>query len=125
MEQINVSKEYQDKYKELIKAAQNVEAGIGGAQFKLYKMNKMREQIDVDLKAWWDKVSEEYKIDKNKDYYVTNEGIINLVERPVAPKAPAAPADPDKKPEAPAAPEAPKEAAPADNKEGGTAEDLK
>ena len=128
MEKIQVNDALKEQYIGLVRGAQQMEQSIGAAEYRLYKMKKQREQVDVDLKTWWDSVAEEYKLDKAQDYYVDNDGNINQVERPEQP-APVAPVDPDAKPdvaEAVVQPEAPVEPpveAP-DNKEGGTAADL-
>ena len=137
MEKIQVSDQLKDDYKKLIQAAQNIESAVGSAYIKLNKMIDVRKQVDVDLKTWWDKVAEEYGIDKSKDYFVDHDGAINVVEKP-APKAPEAAQAEEPKTEAPAEEEKPAETpeetpaedpAPAsapeeDNKEGGTTADL-
>ena len=123
MEKINVKEEFKSAYLGLIRTAQQMEQSIGASEYRLYKLKGQREQIDVDLKTWWDNVAEEYKLDKALDYYVDNDGAINQVEKPAAPAAPEAPVDPDV-----VAPEikeeAPTPAEPVDNKEGGSAADL-
>jgi hypothetical protein len=77
---IKLNEEHQKTYKELIKAAQSIEASLGSAYYKITKMAAVREQVDNDLKNWWEKVTEEYKIDKTKSYYVTQDGEIKVVE---------------------------------------------
>lgn len=141
MEKIQINDQFKEDYKKLIQAAQNIESAIGSAYCKLNKMVEVRRQVDTDLKAWWDSITEEYKIDTSKDYYVDNDGAINVVEKPAegdktvkpltdidaAPAAPAEavvkeePKEEDLKKEAEEKEEEKKE----DNKEGGTAEDLK
>ena len=113
MEKIQVSDQLRDDYKQLIQTAQNVESTIGSAYCKINKMVEVRKQIDIDLKAWWDKISIEYNIDKSKDYFIDQDGMVNLVDKPVAPEAPTVVKD---------AP--PVEEAPEDNKEGGSTADL-
>lgn len=97
MEKIQVKEELKQEYVGLVRAAQSMEQSIGASEYRLYKMKGQREQVDIDLKSWWDKVAEEYKLDKAQDYYVDNEGSINKVEKPAAPTAaPVAPVvDPD------------------------------
>lgn len=77
---MKLNEEHQKTYKELIKAAQSIEASLGTAYYKLTKMAGVREQVDKDLKEWWEKITEEYKIDKTKSYYINQEGVINMVE---------------------------------------------
>ena len=91
MEKIQISDQLKDDYKKLVQAAQNIEAAVGGAFCKINKMVEVRRQVDADLKGWWDKISEEYKIDKTKDYFVDAEGSINLAEKPAGPETPAQP----------------------------------
>ena len=110
MEKIQVKEELKQEYLGLVRGAQTMEQSLGAAEYRVYKMKQQREQVDVDLKTWWDKVAEEHKLDKAQDYYVDNAGDINLVEKQPKESAdtpvPTAPAvDPD-------------------NKEGGTSEDL-
>jgi len=81
MEKIQIKDQLKEDYKKLIGAAQSIESAIGSAYCKLNKMVDVRQQVDTDLKTWWDNVSEEYKIDKTKDYYVDNDGAINVVEK--------------------------------------------
>jgi len=123
MEKIVLRDELREDYRKLIQTAQNIENSLGSAYYKMAKMVSVREQVDADLKTWWEKVSEEYKIDKTKDYFVDQEGAINVVERPETPEAP--------KPEAPAKEEEPKEEAPkeepvedVDSKKDETVKDL-
>ena len=104
MEKIQVNDELKGEYLGLVKGAQTMESAIGSAQYRLYKLCDQRGLIDGDLKAWWEKVTEEYKLDKTKDFYVDGDGAINIVERPEQQAAPAAPAA-----EAPVTPETPAE----------------
>jgi len=89
MEKIQVNDELKGAYLSLVKSAQAMEAGIGAAQFRLYKLCEQRGTLDIDLKAWWEKVTEVYSLDKSKDFYVDGDGAINVVDRPEAPAAPA------------------------------------
>ena len=128
METIAVKDDLKELYINLVRSAQQMEQQIGAADYRLYKLKKQREQVDIDLKTWWDTVAEEYKLDKTQDYYVDNDGNINQVERPAQPAQPAEPVEPvvdkDSAPAEepkPAEPEAPS----ADPTVGGTVEDLK
>lgn len=104
MEKIQVSEEFKGDYKKLIQAAQSIEAAVGGAYCKLNKMVEVRRQVDADLKTWWDKIAEEYKIDKSKDYFVDQNGDVNLAERPAGQPQPAPVVDKDAESPAPASP---------------------
>ena len=123
MEKIEVRDELKNAYLNLVRSAQQMEGSIGAAEYRIFKMKNQRQQIDVDLKSWWDSVADEYKLDKTKDFYVDNDGAINQVERP--PEA-------GDKPEQPIVEEikdpdvgSPQpEEAPKDDKAGGTAADL-
>jgi len=90
MEKIQVNEELKGMYLGLVKGAQSTESALGAAQYRLYKLCEQRGNIDKDLKAWWEKVAEEYLLDKNNDYYVDGDGAVNLVDRPVPPTPPAA-----------------------------------
>ncbi len=122
MEKIQVNDTLKQEYKNLIGAAQQMEQSIGASEYRLFKIKQQREQVDVELKAWWDKVAEELKLDKSNDYYVDAEGAINQVEKPETPAAPQEVVDTDAV--APAVEPAPEPEVPGDNKEGGTAADL-
>ena len=100
MEKIQVNDELKGAYLGLVKSAQAMEAGIGAAQYRLYKLCEQRSNLDGDLKTWWENVAEVYSLDKTRDFYVDGDGAINVVDRPEAPVAPAAPVDPDVVPEA-------------------------
>ena len=112
MEKIQVNDELKGQYLGLVKGAQAMESAIGAAQYRLYKLCEQRGSVDGDLKTWWEKVTEEYKLDKTKDFYVDGDGAINLVDRPT-PQAPPTPpvTEPVVAPEpevgAPVVPEAP------------------
>jgi len=82
MENIKLTEASKKEYQDLVATAQNIDFALGGAQYKLYKMNKMREQVDLDLKTWWEKVSDENNIDKSKDYFVTQDGEVSVVDKP-------------------------------------------
>lgn len=138
MEKIQVNEERKNEYLELVRSAQNIESAVGGAYCKLNKMVEARKNVDVELKGWWDKVAEEYNLDKSKDYFVDQDGVINVVERPAqtVPEggqdggaSEAAPQEGDQgtNPEG-QAPEGDQETSgpqeDVDNKEGGTVEDL-
>ena len=69
------------EYDKLLKAAQDVELNIGAAEYRKNKLVRMREQIDIDVKKWWDEVSVELKFDKDKDYMLGPDGTIKEVPR--------------------------------------------
>lgn len=86
----NLADERKAQYQQAIQAAQEAESNIGSLTYKLYKFNKMREEIDESLKAWWDLVLKEMNLDKNRNYMITKEGLIKDVtpEQPKQPEAP-------------------------------------
>ena len=92
MEKIQVNDELKGQYLGLVKGAQSMESAIGAAQYRLHKLCEQRGMVDGDLKAWWEKVTEEYKLDKTKDFYVDGDGAINIVERPETQTPPTPPA---------------------------------
>lgn len=90
MEKIALNDISKKEYQNLIQTAQQIEVALGSAEYKVFKMKRQREQIDGDLKLWWDKVVGEYKLDQSKDYFVDNEGNINVVDRSKIPSQGAA-----------------------------------
>ena len=73
--------ERKKEYEGFLKAAQEVELLIGSTQFRISKMLKSRADIDAGVKLWWDKISDELKLDKTKDYMMNAEGIVKEVPR--------------------------------------------
>jgi len=94
MEQIQIKDEQKKLYTDLVLTAQQIEQSIGSSDYRVYKLKKQREEIDVNLKTWWNGIAAEYKLDGGKDYYVDKDGAINQVDRPQQPGQPAAPAAP-------------------------------
>ena len=66
-------------YDDLIENSQQIETGIGSAHYKIYKMCRMREKLEEEIRKWWDEVLKEYKLDAGKDYYVDNQGNVTQV----------------------------------------------
>ena len=76
-----LSDDRKKEYEGFLKAAQEIELLIGSTQFRVSKMLKSRADIDAGVKLWWDKISEELKLDKTKDYMMNAEGIVKEVPR--------------------------------------------
>jgi len=88
--------EQKKQYDSMVSNAQDLEANIGSSQVRVYKLIKMRDELDGVLKTWWDKVIKDMGLDPKADYMISREGIIKDVTRPsvvkpVAPEAPTAP----------------------------------
>ena len=77
MEKFKVKDELFDEYKTLLSTGQNIEANVGSYMCKIYELADLRKQVKAELKKWFDKVCEEYNLDKKKDYFVTPDGIVN------------------------------------------------
>jgi len=77
MEQIQIREELKKEYTGLVSTAQQMEQTIGSTDYRIYKLKKQREEVDVALKAWWDGVAKEYTLDGSKDYYVDKVGEIS------------------------------------------------
>jgi len=88
MEKIELREDLKGNYLEFIRSAQQLEQSIGSADYRIYKLKLQRAQIDAELKTWWDNIAKEYNLDQSLDYYVDNEGSINVVEKPKAGGAP-------------------------------------
>lgn len=70
------------QYDQLIRSAQELETNIGASQYRIYKLDKMREDIDTSLKMWWDQVLKDLSLDPKKDYMITLDGKIQDVSKP-------------------------------------------
>jgi hypothetical protein len=68
-----------EQYYAMLKNAQDIEANIGSAQCRIYKLAKLREQIDVDLKSFWEELVKEFNLDTQKDFMIDLDGIIKEV----------------------------------------------
>jgi len=86
MDQITMNDADKKQYTELITAAREIEQAIGTTYVRLTMMADTRKKLDADIKTWWDSVSETYKIDKSKDYFVTPDGVIKLSDKPAVPE---------------------------------------
>ena len=64
------------QYSTMLRTAQDLEMSIGSTQYRIYKLSKMREEIDIESKKWWDEILKEYSLDPNKDYMITPDGSI-------------------------------------------------
>lgn len=74
--------EVKNKYATLVKSAQDVEANIGSAEYRVHKLILLRKDVDEGLKVWWECVLKELSLDPKKDYMVTAQGAIQDVVRP-------------------------------------------
>ena len=127
MDKIQLTEEIKGQYMGLIQAAQQMENALGSATYKLYKLQNQRAEVDKDLKKWWDTTAAALNLDKTKDYFVDNDGMINIVERPQPPQTPpATPTEEVKDPDVvePKIAEPPIEPPVEDTKVGGTVESL-
>ena len=69
------------EYDKMLRSAQDLEMSIGSNQYRIYKLTKMREDIDVAVKKWWDELLTELKIDSSKDYMIS-EGSVKEIVKP-------------------------------------------
>jgi len=72
-------------YESMLKSAQDVEATIGSTEYRVSRLIKMREDIDVSLKKWWDEVLVDMKLDPGLDYMITKEGTVKSLTEPKTP----------------------------------------
>ncbi len=68
-------------YDKLFNNARELETNIGNAQYRLFRLCKMREEMDGHIKKWWDSIIEELNVPKDKDYMITPDGMIKEVPR--------------------------------------------
>ena len=83
-----LSSDRKTQYDNMLTGAQELEMNIGSSQVRVYKLLKMREEIDTVLKKWWDDIIKEMNLDSKHDYMITREGVIQDVtkERALDPK---------------------------------------
>jgi hypothetical protein len=74
------------QYDNLLNSTQQLEMTIGSNQFRISKLIDMRKELEGTLKKWWDDVLVELKLEANRDYMITKDGVIQDVT-----KAPATP----------------------------------
>jgi hypothetical protein len=74
------------QYFALLKTAQDVEKNIGSAQYRIFKLSKLREQTDLDLQGFWNEVAKDLNLDTKMDYFIDLDGVVKLV--PVKEKSP-------------------------------------
>ncbi len=82
------------QYDKLFNNAREVESSIGSSQYRLYRLCKMREDLDIHIKKWWDETIEELSIPKDKDYMITQDGMIKEVPKQKPSLVPGAPESP-------------------------------
>lgn len=81
--------ERKKQYDSMVSSAKELEANIGSAQVRIYKLIKMRDEIDTSIKTWWEKVLTEMNLDPKADYMINNDGFIKDVSRAKTPEPPA------------------------------------
>ena len=85
--EIQLNKERKEQYIQIINAAQEAEANIGALSYRLFKFNKMREEVEMATKKLWDELAKELNLDLSTNYTISREGILRDVpKRPVEPK---------------------------------------
>lgn len=80
------------QYSNLLQNTQQLEQTIGSTYYRITKLTDMRKELDATLKTWWDEVIAEMKLDANRDYMITADGVIQDVSKD-KPSVPAKPAD--------------------------------
>ena len=78
------------EYDAMLKGAQDIEMTIGSTQYRLFKLAKMREDIDTGVKKWWDEMIKELSLDPNRDYYIKDGIIQDITKEKTTPVIPAA-----------------------------------
>lgn len=73
----NLSESKKETYTSLLKSAQEIEANIGSTQYRVHKFILLREDIDRNLKAWWDETIKELDLDPTNNYMVNKDGIVS------------------------------------------------
>lgn len=68
------------EYDQMVRSAQELEMTIGSTQLRVYKLLKMREDIDTGVKKWWEEVIKELSLENNRDYMIS-EGVIKDVTK--------------------------------------------
>jgi hypothetical protein len=76
------------QYDTFLQSAQQIETTIGSNQFRIQKLLDMRKEIELSLKKWWDEVLVELKLEKNRDYMITQDGAVKDVTPPKEPTKP-------------------------------------
>jgi len=76
-----LSDQRKSQYDNMLNGAQELELNIGSSQVRMYKLLKMREEIDTVLKKWWEEVIKEMDLDPKGDYMISREGLIQDVTK--------------------------------------------
>lgn len=85
--EIQLNKERQEQYAQIINAAQEAEANIGALSYRLFKFHKMREEVEVATKKLWDELAKELNLNMSTNYTISREGILRDVpKKPLEPK---------------------------------------
>ena len=77
--EVMLPEERKKQYQQALQSAQELETTIGSLNYKLFKFNKMREEIDESLKAWWDVLLKELNLDPKANYLITKDGLVKDV----------------------------------------------
>lgn len=88
MEKFKVNDELLGEYQQLLSTGTQIESNVGALTCKIAELTDLRKQIKGELKKWFDKVVEEYKLDSKKDFWVTPDGYVNEKELPKSPEEP-------------------------------------
>ena len=83
-----LSEARKSQYDNVLRAAQDLETTIGSTQYRVHKLLEMRKDLDKAIKEWWDEVIVEMNLDKDNDYTVSRDGIIQSVPKRQQPKQP-------------------------------------
>jgi hypothetical protein len=68
-----------NQYNQAMQSAQEAESNIGSLTYKVFQLNRMRREIDMSLKTWWDEVLVEMKLEKDRNYMISRDGVIQEV----------------------------------------------
>jgi len=91
-----LSEERHKQYSEALEAAKEAEANLGSLTYKIHQLSRLRQDIDKSLKAWWEEVIVEMKLDSKSNYMITRDGVVQDVspKKENVPAEPVAPAEP-------------------------------
>ena len=75
----NLSPERFEQYNSFLQSAQETEANVGSLTYKIFQLNNMREEINQSLKAWWEEVIVEMKLDPKHNFMISRDGLVQDV----------------------------------------------
>jgi hypothetical protein len=79
--EFDLPEDRKQQYDQLLKSVQDMEMTIGSAQYRIYKLTKMREELDVAIKSWWDEILKQLNLDPKSDFMITKDGKVQEVAR--------------------------------------------